>query len=249
MHRSAETFISLSLLLSIMFSTIFIIPIGLLFYLFEAASIVVPTAIVWVALCIAIFLIVVHMPYFNVQKLGKSIEGEIAVTGRRLLIQLESGKSLANAIIDVAKHKKEKGKALEKIAYELYMGQPLEKSISTAIANTPSPTFKRIFIQIRNALLTGADLKHSMKATLENITRQKIVEFEAFGKKLNTIGLFYMIFGTIAPSLGVVVFVIVLTILNFSIDYKILVLFLLLILIVQTIFIYIFRKLRPELEL
>jgi len=185
----------------------------------------------------------------NKQALGSKIEGEVAITGRRLLIQLESGKSLVNSIIDVAKHKKESSKALERVAYELYMGKPLERAIKDAIENSPSKTLKKIFIQINNSLKTGADLKRTLKATLEDITREKIVEFESFGKRLNPLGLFYMIFGTIGPSLGIVVFVLFLMIIGMPIEGGVLALFVFLILVVQLFFIMVFSKMRPELEI
>ena len=172
-----------------------------------------------------IFFTVLYLPRINKATLGKKIEGEVAVTGRRLLIQLESGKSLVNSIISVAKHKKESSKALERVAYELYMGKPLERAIQEAIDNSPSRTFRKIFIQIRNSLKIGSDLRHTLKASLEEITREKIIEFESFGKKLNPLGLFYMIFGTIGPSLGVVIFVIFLTVLNIPIEMRVLILF------------------------
>ena len=165
------------------------------------------------------------------------------------MIQLESGKSLVNSIIDVARHKKESSKALERVAYELYMGKPLEQAIREAVNNSPSKTFRKIFVQIRNSLKTGSDLKHTLKAALEEITREKIVEFEAFGKRLNPLGLFYMIFGTIGPSLGIVVFVIVLTILGIPIRGGILASFVILILLVQLFFIVVFSRMRPELEI
>jgi len=110
-------------------------------------------------------------------------------------------------------------------------------------------TFKKIFIQIRNSLKTGSDLKHSLKAALEDITREKTVEFESFGKKLNPLGLFYMIVGTIGPSLGIVIYVIFLTIFGIPIKGIVLAFFLVVILFIQGFFIAVFSGMRPELEI
>ncbi len=249
MNKTPERFINLTVIMTFLMSAIFMVPITWLIFLLDVNMRVLYITLVSVFLIIFCFLVILKVPHFNVQRIGKKIEGEIAVTGRRLLIQIESGKSLANSIIDVAKHKKESSKSLEKVAYELYMGKPLERAINEAIDNTPSKTFRKIFIQIRNSLRTGSDLKHTLKASLENITRQKTVEFESFGKKLNTLGLFYMVFGTIAPSLGIVVFAIVLTVLNIPIKLPVLSFFLFLILFIQVFFVVIFSKMRPELEI
>jgi len=248
MDYSVERFARLSFLMSIVLSLIFMVPLGWMILRFSSDPVPI-LILVTIAIMILSFAVIIKVPLLNRQTLGKKIEAEVAVTGRRLLIQLESGKSLVNSIIDVARHKKESSKALERVAYELYMGKPLEKAIREAINNSPSKTFRKIFVQIRNSLKTGSDLKHTLKASLEDITRDKTVEFERFAKRLNPLGLFYMVFGTIGPSLGIVIFVILLTILGIPIKGGILATFVLLILFIQMFFIIIFSKMRPELEI
>ena len=167
MDYTVDKFIKLSILACLLLTIIFMLPIGWMILHFNKSNegiliILISTVII----LLLSFLIIIKIPGMNVQALGRKIEGEVAVTGRRLLIQLESGKSLVNSIIDVAKHKKESSKALERVAYELYMGKPLERAITEAIDNSPSKTFRKIFIQIRNSLKTGSDLKHTLKAAL-----------------------------------------------------------------------------------
>jgi pilus assembly protein TadC len=249
MDQPVERFIKNTILITLVFATIFMLVIAFILDRLNAQNFFLVVLCTYLVLLALIFYLVLKLPYFNKQQLGRTIEAEVAITGRRLLIQLQSGKSLMNSIIDVAKHKKESSKALERIAYELYMGKPLEQAINDAINDSPSRTFRKIFIQIRNSLKTGADVKSVLKATLEDITRQKIIEFETFGKRLNPIGLFYMIFGTIAPSLGVVMFAILLAIIGADIEIGILSVFLLLIAIIQFIFVTVFVKMRPELEI
>ncbi len=254
MDYTVERFAKLTLAMSLIWSVVFMFPIGFLLWEwfvkdFSAMALSMLLPAIWLVLFASLFLLMLKLPSFNKAALGKKMEAEVAVTGRRLMIQVESGKSLINSIIDVAKHKKESSKALERVAYDLYMGKPLERAIQEAVANSPSPTFRKIFIQIRNSLKTGSDMKHTLKAALEDITREKIVEFETFGKKLNPLGLFYMIFGTIVPSLGIVIFVLFLTMVNIPIKGGVLVLFLVLILFMQLFFVVIFAKMRPELEI
>ena len=248
MDYTVAHFSKLSLLMSIIWSGIFMVPIG--WIITQRVENYIPAILIcYVFLFILMFFIIIYVPKLNKQTLEKKIEGEIAVTGRRLLIQIESGKSLVNSIIDVAKHKKESSRSLQRIAYELYMGKPLEKAIVEAIEMSPSKTFRKIFVQIKNSLKTGADLKHTLKAALEDITREKMIEFESFGKKLNPLGLFYMIFGTIGPSLGIVLFVVFLTMFSIPVRGGILILFIIGILALQLMFVGIFSNMRPELEI
>ncbi len=248
MNYKVERFLIISLITSLIFSIVLIIPIAFIITLLEKS--VGNTIMIFFLLFLFIVYIMLRIPAYNIKKLGAKIESEVAVTGRRLLIQLESGKSLVNSLIEIgSKSGKGSSKSLEKIAYELYMGKSLEDTIDKAIRDSPSRTFKKIFIQIRNSLRTGADLKHTLKSTLEDITRAKVIEFNEFKNKLNPAGLFYMIFGTILPSMGVVIFVIILTILRIKITYPVLIMFLLFVLIVQMLFISVFTRLRPSLEL
>ena len=195
------------------------------------------------------FLVALHIPRFNVAQVGQKMNGEVAIIGRRLLIQLESGKSLVNALIDIGTKQTTRGNPLSRVAYALFMGRPLEETIDESIEQTSSPALQRILTQIKNSLRTGTDLKRGLRVTLEEITNEKIVEFEAFGKKLNTLGLFYMVFGTIAPSLGAVGFVFVLAAIGIELSLLNLSLFLLFVVPVQVLFILVFAKMRPELDL
>lgn len=248
MNYKVGRFLVISFITSLIFSLVLMIPIAFIITLLEKSF--VNIVIVFLLLFLFITYIMLRIPAYNIQKLGSKIESEVAVTGRRLLIQLESGKSLVNSLIEIgSKSGKGSSKSLEKIAYELYMGKSLEETIDKAISDSPSRTFKKIFIQIRNSLRTGANLKHTLKGTLEEITRAKVVEFNEFKNKLNPAGLFYMIFGTILPSMGVVIFVIILTLLRVKITYPVLIMFIFFVLIVQMLFISVFTRLRPSLEL
>lgn len=246
MDEAVPRFIRLSVLVGLVAAIIFTLAIGI------ATVFSLPAwayAVAYVVLWPILFLVALHVPKFNVAQVGLKMNGEVAIIGRRLLIQLESGKSLVNALIDIGTKQTSRGNPLSRVAYALFMGRPLEETIAEAIEQASSPSLTRILTQIRNSLRTGTDLKRGLRVTLEEITNEKIVEFETFGKKLNTLGLFYMIFGTIAPSLGAVGFVFVLAALGVKLNLANLALFLLFVVPVQVLFILVFSKMRPELDI
>lgn len=249
MNETVPRFVMLSLALSLIMTIVLSLPTIWIINSIVENYLWLVSLLVFVIFFSGIFSIVLHLPKLNLQSRGKEIESKISVTGRRLLIQLESGKSLINSIIEVAKHKEYSDKDLERIAYELYTGQPLENVIKRAIKNSPSPTFRRIFTQINNSLRTGSDLRNTLEATLERITEEKLLEFESFGKKLNPVGLLYMILGTIAPTLGIVVVVIFLTLMGISVGSVVLIFLLSVILVIQIFFMFLFSKMRPRLEI
>ena len=247
MNYTINKFIHLSVLISVIGTVIFSAPIFWIISMFELSWYA--YILGYVLTQMVVFLLILHIPKFNSKQIGDQMNGAAAIVGRRLLIQLESGKSLINALIDIGtKHSGPKN-PISRLAYTLYMGKPLEEAIDEAIHYSSSDTMRRLFLQIRNSLRTGSDLRHTLQVTLEEITREKIVEFETFGKKLNTMGMFYMIFGTIMPSLGVIVFVLALALLGLNISIIELMVFLIFIIPIQIMFIMVFSKMRPELEL
>lgn len=245
MQESVPRFIRLALLVGIVAAVIFTLAIAIatVFALNPFAYL-----FAFILLVPSLFLIILHLPRFNVTRVGQEMNGEVAIVGRRLLIQLESGKSLVNALIDIGTKQRNRANPLSRIAFALYMGKPLEDTIQESISQTSSPALKRILSQIQNSLRTGTDLKRGLRVTLEDITNEKIIEFETFGKKLNTLGLFYMIFGTIAPSLGAIAFVFMIAALGIELTLLNLSIFLIFVVPVQALFIIVFTKMRPELN-
>ena len=245
MDETIPRFIRLSVIVGFVAAIVFTLAIAIatIFALSPAVYL-----FTFILLIPSFFLLFLHLPRFNVTRVGQLMNGEVAIIGRRLLIQLESGKSLVNALIDIGMKQRSRGNPLSRIAFALYMGKPLESIIEESIDQTSSPALKRILSQIQNSLRTGTDLKRGLRVTLEDITNEKIIEFEVFGKKLNTLGLFYMIFGTIAPSLGAIGFVFVLAALGVELSLLNLSLFLIFVVPVQALFIIVFTKMRPELN-
>lgn len=246
MDESIPRFVRLSVLVGLVAAVIFTLAIGIA-SVFSLAPYW--YGVIFLVLWPGLYFVALHIPQFNVAQVGLKMNGEVAVIGRRLLIQLESGKSLVNALIDIGTKQTSRGNPLSRVAYALFMGRPLEETIDEAIEQASSPMLTRILTQIKNSLRTGTDLKRGLRVTLEEITNEKIVEFETFGKKLNTLGLFYMIFGTIAPSLGAVGFVFILAALGVKLNLANLSLFLLFVVPVQVLFILVFSKMRPELDI
>ena len=99
--------------------------------------------------------------------------------------------------------------------------------------------------QLKNALETGADLKDSLKSTMNEITNQRIVEISAYGKKLAPLAMFYMIAGTIVPSLGAAMLVIASSFINIRITLAVLLGLVGLLVIVQYFFLLLFKAIRP----
>lgn len=194
-----------------------------------------------------LFFILLNIPNFNIKKIEKDIESDIFITGRRLLTLLESGESLIKALMDISRTKSKSSKYFAEIASEIYLGKSLESTLDHGIKLSPSKSFKRILGEIKNSLKTGSGISENLSATLDDIYNNKVVQIEEYGKKLNPLCMFYMIFGTIVPSIGLVLLILFFSLIQIRATLTLLAIILGFVLLIQLFFLTLFSKLRPVL--
>jgi pilus assembly protein TadC len=118
-----------------------------------------------------------------------------------------------------------------------------------AYKNTPSKKFKKILFQINNALKIGVDVSVPLEAALDEITQDQLVEIQRYGRKLNSLTMFYMLAAIVVPSLGITLFSVVASMVSIVIDMKMFIIVLFFLIFIQLIFLSIFRSIRPNLNL
>jgi hypothetical protein len=82
---------------------------------------------------------------------------------------------------------------------------------------------------------------------LDDITKQHHIKILEYGKRLNPMSMFYLIIGTILPSIGTAMLVVATSILRVGliIDIRILMFIAFVVLVVQIFFILAFKSLKP----
>lgn len=199
---------------------------------------------------VIMFIVCLNIPKFNIAKVRQEIESDIFTPSRMLLTLLESGNSLISALESVSYTKAKSSKYFGKIASEIYLGKTVEQAIEDAIRYTPSDSFRMVLEPIKKSLKTGTDIQTNLLATLQQLSEQKIVEIEQYEKRLNPLSMFYMIFGTVLPALGIVGLVLILSVIGFEINFfPVLFIILLLVIILQFFFIKLFQSTRPMVKL
>ena len=207
------------------------------------------SVIAFLVLFFGLFFFFLSSPAAYIKKRKAEIDKNILFAGRYLLIKIESGEPIFNAIIGVSKSFGETGHAFKELVHYIELGQPMEKAIDRAVEFSPSLNLQKILWELSNSIKTGTDIKKSLKAILTQIHNEFILEIERYGKKLNSITLFYMVVGIIMPSLGMTMFIIISSFLQIQLPFKILLVLLLGITIIQLGFISIFRSIRPAVDL
>ena len=198
---------------------------------------------------LAMFFYFMKMSEASIARREKEIDREIVFAGRFLVIELESGVPLYNALNNVAKSYKIIGKAFQDITENIDLGSTTEEAIEDAINLTPSQDFRKILWQILNSLKTGSEVSASLNAVVDQITREQIIKMKEYGRKLNPIAMFYMMIAVILPSLGITMLIILTSFLAFELNLAILLFIAFFLAALQGLFIALIRSARPAVEL
>lgn len=188
-------------------------------------------------------------PRIKAYQRAKDIDREVIFAGRYLLVKLNSGKPLLNALFDAAESYGVASKYFKEIVREIELGTPLEEAIERAMTYSPSESFRKILFQIHNALRLGMNVTRSLEAVLEEIQQEQLIEIEEYGKKLSTVTLFYMLLAIVFPSLGMTIMTVILSFTDIQMDmtaYGVVIFFLV---VINFIFITVFRGIRPKVNI
>ena len=149
------------------------------------------------------FLYMMQFPQVMARQRAKKIEQELVFAGRHMLIELQSGVPLFDAMLGISRDYGPVSEEFNKIVEKVTLGVPLGAALHEVAANNPSPYFNRLVLQLANSLASGADVALTLESSLNQISKEQILELKAYGQKLNPLVMFFMIFGIIMPSLGV----------------------------------------------
>jgi len=149
------------------------------------------------------FLYMMQFPIVMARQRAKRIDQELVFAGRHMLIELQSGVPLFDAMLGISRDYGPVSEEFNKIVEKVTLGVPLGAALHEVAENNPSPYFNRLVLQLANSLASGADVALTLESSLDQISKEQILELKAYGQKLNPLVMFFMIFGIIMPSLGV----------------------------------------------
>jgi flagellar protein FlaJ len=200
-------------------------------------------------LLIASFMWQLQLPKAKARKRAKLVDRELVFAGRQMLIELKAGVPLFDAMLSISRDYGEVSKEFAKIAERVNAGVPTDLAMHDIAEDNPSMAFKRVLLQLINSIRSGSDVASALESVLDQISREQITEMKAYGQKLNPLGMFYMIFGIIMPSLGIALAIIIFSFLSISITSTILYSVLIPVIIMQYVFLTIIESQKPDYEL
>jgi ABC-type multidrug transport system fused ATPase/permease subunit len=166
---------------------------------------------VFFTIFIVTFVFLYYIPYISFKVMRAKIDSDLVYTVRHLLLKLQTGESLLNALDSSSRTNTISGRYIARIVNSVEMGISIEEAVRQTQKYSPSDKFDMIMNHILNSFKTGIDLTKSLDVSLEELIQDKILEIKDYGKRLSPITMFYMILGTIVPALGSAIIVIGLT--------------------------------------
>jgi flagellar protein FlaJ len=237
----------------VVFSTItlglaFVVLTAIMFWILSLEFIwLIPLAIIYLAIFFSYLMLYADA---MVIKRKKELDYEIVFAGRQIMIALKSGMPLFDAIVGATRGYGTVSKEMTKIADKVVLGIPLTQAIREETQYNPSKYFVRVMMQIANSLSSGADVGSSLEVVLEQISKEQMIALKEYSQKLTPIVMFFMVFGIIVPSLGVVLVTVVFSAisggLTTGMDSTILVPVFFMIAIVQFLFLGMIESSRPK---
>ncbi|MBI1936108.1 type II secretion system F family protein [Candidatus Woesearchaeota archaeon] len=185
----------------------------------------------------------------RVRKREIDIDKEVLFIGRYLLVKLYSGRPLLNALMETSESRGITSKYIKEITDDISTGSTIEDALKNAMLYSPSEKLKKIMFHINNALQLGIDVTKPLESVLEEIAKEEELEIKKYGKKLNSLVIFYMLAAVIIPSLGTAIFIVISSLLSFPIGLSGLLVFAFFIGVLQFVFISMFKIIRPKVSL
>lgn len=184
-----------------------------------------------------------------INKRRRELDREVLFAGRFLLVKIHSGQPLVNALVEGAQSYGVSSKYFKEIVDDLNLGTSIEDALDHAVRYSPSDKFRRILFQIKTAIKVGIDVAGPLQSTLEEITNEQLTDIQRYGKKLNSLALFYMLIAVVMPSLGMAMFLVIGGLVGFVIDRTMFTIVLFFLAVLQLIFLAIFKSTRLQVTL
>ena len=194
------------------------------------------------------FFYMIRLPDLKISRKEREISKEIVFAGRFIIIELESGVPLYNAMINVSKNFEIVGKYFKEITDKVDFGTSMEVALNEAAEFIPSDDLRKILWQIINSMRTGSDVAKALYSVVEQITKDQMNDVTKYGKKLNPLAMFYMMVAVILPSLGITMMIILASFIKFELSLTVLLALAGFLGFVQFMFIGMVKFSRPAIE-
>jgi len=198
---------------------------------------------------VMLFFYFLQVPVVRIAKIDREINKEVVYAGRFLIVEIESGVTLYNAMKNLPKNYPNAGLYFQEIINKINVGTSMEDALTETIELCPNEGLIKILWQISNSLNTGGDIAAPLRTVVENLIKEQQILMNEYAKKLNPLAMFYMMIAIIIPSLGVTMFTIISIFIGLKLTLPILMFMVIINGFMQFMFVAMINSARPPIEL
>ncbi|MBS3152917.1 type II secretion system F family protein [Candidatus Woesearchaeota archaeon] len=139
----------------------------------------------------------------------RDIDRNLLPALRTLLIHINSGVPLFDTMVAIS-HQNYGGVSNEfkNIVKKVSSGLAAVDAIEDSATNSPSLYYRRALWQISNGMKAGSNISSVLEETLNNLSKEQIIQIEQYGSQLSPLAMFYMIIAVIMPALAMTMLII-----------------------------------------
>jgi len=245
MKETAESFVKKTLLNSFVFALVF----SGYFYYILTKKLDFWIILFFVVLYIMFALYLLRYPDVKISRKAREVDKELLFGIRFLIIEIESGVPVYQALVSLSRNYKRLGFYLKEILNKVELGTSLEEAIKEEVDLVPSRNLRRLLWQVYNSIHSGSDLRQSLNVVLEQITEEEKISIIEYGRKLNPLAMVFLMIAIIIPSLGTAITIVLAVFIGFEITLPLLIVIVLIMAFIQFMFIQMIKTSRPSVNL
>ncbi len=188
----------------------------------------------------------IRYPKIIAGKKAEQIDRHLVFALKDLLLQISSGVSLYNAMINVSKAGYgQVSVEFDKVAKDINSGMAMDKALEKMAIASKSEFLRRTIWQLINTLKAGASLKGALRTLIDGLTIDQRSKIKDYARELNLWSLIYMLFAVAIPTIGATLMVILSSFAGFGISQGMFILFIVICFIIQYILVGFVKARRP----
>ncbi len=158
---------------------------------------------VGLAIGVLVFIRMLLFPTIYMQKKVASIDSNLIFGLKVVLVQLEAGVSLFDAMVIVSRNELgEMGAVFRGIAKRLNSGEKEDEVLKDVASKNSSQFLSKVLWQIVSGMKAGAPIAQVIEESLESLERYQKTQIIAYGSSLRVLTLVYMMIAVIVPAMA-----------------------------------------------
>lgn len=151
-----------------------------------------------------------YYPKLIANKRIRGLERNLLPALQNLLVQLNAGVPLFNALVSLSKGVYgELSLEFEKVVKKINAGIPEVEALEDIASNNPSLFFRRAIWQLVNGIKSGSDISRVLTEIINSLSAEQLIQIQQYGSRLNPLAMFYMLVVVVIPSLSITFIIII----------------------------------------